>query len=109
MRIDEVKGGFLAAQGTVDFRNRDLALDVFCSEADASVLNAFIKAPIDFGGKMSFAAQVSGTIENPAANASLSVSQGQIADTPFDNLYGMFTLRDDLYNIEQLYVQKDIY
>jgi len=109
VRIDEEKGGFLAAQGTVDFRNRDLALDAFCSEADASVLNAFIKAPIDFGGKMSFAAQVSGTIENPSANASLSVSQGQIADTPFDNLYGMFTLRDDLYNIEQLYIQKDVY
>ena len=109
VRIDEVNGGFLAAQGTIDFRNRNLALDAFCSEADASVLNAFIKAPIDFGGKMSFAAQVGGTIENPAANASLSVSQGQIADTPFDNLYGMFILRDDLYNIEQLYVQKDIY
>ena len=109
VRIDEEKGGFLAAQGTVDFRNRNLAIDAFCSEADASVLNAFIKAPVDFGGKMSFAAQVSGTIENPAANASLSVSQGQIADTPFDNLYGMFTLRDDLYNIEQLYIQRDIY
>lgn len=109
VRIDEEKGGFLAAQGTIDFRNRNLALDAFCSEADASVLNAFIKAPVDFGGKMSFAAQVSGTIENPAANASLSISQGQIADTSFDNLYGMFTLRDDLYNIEQLYIQKDVY
>lgn len=109
VRIDEEQGGFLAAQGTVDFRNRNLALDAFCSEADASVLNAFIKAPVDFGGKMSFAVQVSGTIDNPAANASVTINQGQIADTPFDNLYGMFTLRDDLYNIEQLYIQKDIY
>ncbi|MGL5206376.1 MAG: translocation/assembly module TamB domain-containing protein [Acidaminococcaceae bacterium] len=108
-RIDEELGGFFAAQGTVDFRSGKLALDAFCSEADASVLNAFIKAPVDFGGKMSLAAQVSGTIDNPTANASVTISQGQIADTPFDNLYGMFTLRDDLYNIEQLYIQKDIY
>ena len=109
MRAEEETLGFMAAQGTIDFRNRDLALEMFCSDANAALLTAFMKNPVDFGGKMGIAAQINGTIEKPEANASLSISQGQVAGTSFDNLYGMFTLRDDVYKIEQLFIQKDIY
>ncbi|HIU63759.1 MAG TPA: translocation/assembly module TamB domain-containing protein [Candidatus Avacidaminococcus intestinavium] len=101
--------GFMAARGTIDFNNRNLDLEVFSNEANAALLTAFMQNPIEFGGKMNFAAQITGTIDHPEANASLAISQGTVMETPFDNLYGMVTLRDDIFKIEQLFIQKDIY
>lgn len=109
MRAEEEQQGFIAAQGTIDFRGRGLNLELFASEVSAGLLTSFLKKPVALGGRMNIAAQVGGTIDNPEANASLAISGGELAGATFDNLYGMFNLREDFYQIEQLFIQKDIY
>lgn len=105
----EMGGGLMAAQGTVNVKNRQMALEIGANNASARLLTALMENPIEFNGKMNFVAQVAGTMENPTANASLEITQGNMAGTSFDTLYGMFNLKDDVYKIDQLFIQKDVY
>ena len=109
MKAQEDNGGFIAAQGNVDFVKRKIDLEVGCSKVSAAIITAFMENVPDFGGTMDFTAQLMGDLDNPSGNISMQISQGKLAGVTFDNLYGMVTLRDDMFNLEQLFLEKDIY
>lgn len=109
MKAQEDTGGFIAAQGSVDLRTRKIDLEVGSNKANAAILTAFMANPPDFGGTMDFTAQLTGDLDNPKGNISLQVGQGKLAGITFDNLYGMVTLRDDMFKLEQLMLEKSIY
>ena len=109
MKAEEETGGFMAAQGKIDFKGRKIDLEIGCNKVNAAILTAFMADPVDLGGQMDFAAQLTGSLDNPNGNVSLQVTQGTVAGVSFDNLYGMVTLRDDMFKLEQLLLQKDVY
>ncbi len=109
MKAQENTGGFIAAQGSVDLRTRKIDLEVGSNKANAAILTAFMTNPPDFGGMMDFTAQLTGDLDNPKGNLSLQVSQGELSGVTFDNLYGMVTLRDDMFKLEQLLLEKSVY
>jgi len=109
LKAEEEAGGFMAAQGMVDLKSRKIDLEVGCNKVNAAILTAFMANPIDFGGQMDFTAQLTGNLDNPNGNISLQVTQGKVAGISFDNLYGMVTLRDDVFKLEQLFLEKDVY
>ncbi len=109
MKAEEETGGFMAAQGKVDFKGRKIDLEIGCNKVNAAILTAFMAKPVELGGQMDFTAQLTGSLDNPNGNVSLQVTQGTVAGVSFDNLYGMVTLRDDMFKLEQLLLEKDVY
>jgi len=109
MKAEEETGGFMAAQGTVDLKGRKIDLEIGCNKVNPAILTAFMANPVDLGGQMDFTAQLTGDLDNPNGNISLQVTQGKVAGVSFDNLYGMVTLRDDMFKLEQLLLEKDVY
>ncbi|MEG0797179.1 MAG: translocation/assembly module TamB domain-containing protein [Acidaminococcaceae bacterium] len=101
--------GFMLAQGTVDVKKGNISLEVGGTNTSAELLTAFMLEPVSFDGNMDFTAQISGTLDNPVANGSVQITQGQVSGVTFDNFYGMFTLKDDVYRLDQLFLEKDIY
>lgn len=109
LQANEADGGFMAAQGYADIRKRLIEMEIGCNSCDARLLTAFLEHPLDFTGKTDITAQLSGSLDNPKGNFSLQVTQGKLSGVGFDNLYGMVTLRDDMFKLEQLLIQKGIY
>jgi translocation and assembly module TamB len=111
LKAVETGGGLLVAQGEINARKgvRTIDMELDTNGANAKLLTAFMTHPIDLEGKLDIAAQVKGSLDNPEGNFSLQVSPGVIETVPFDNLFGMVTLRNDMFKLEQVLIQKGQY
>ena len=110
LQATEAQGGILAAQGNVDLRKKTVDLELATNAASAKLLTvAFANNPPDVTGKMNIAAQVKGPLDNPKGNFSLELDGGSVNGVAFDSLYGMVTLRDQMFSLEQFLIQRDVY
>ena len=111
LRAVEADGGLMVAQGEIDTRKqaRTIDLEVDANNASAKLLTAFMTHPVNLDGRMDIGAQIKGSLDNPEGNFSLQVSPGSIETVAFDNLYGMVTLRNDRFKLEQVLIQKGEY
>ena len=97
--------GFLVAKGTADLQG-PLALDLGGRDVDAGILAAWLESSAEIQGKMNFAAQIGGTAASPQGGLSLEIHDGGVTNATFDDLYGLFVLRDDTIQVNQLYITK---
>lgn len=109
LKAIENDGGVLLAQGTLDTKKRTIDMELGCNKANAKLLTTFMTHPLELEGSMDVAAQLNGNLDNPKGNLSLQIDNGAVSGVAFDSLYGMVTLRDDIFKMEQLLLQKGIY
>lgn len=108
-KAEEAAGGMMAAQGTLDYNNDKINMEVGGNNLTATILTAFMVDPPSLKGSLSFAAQFSGSLKYPDGNASIQIEKGSVSDVAFDNLIGMVTLRKDMFKLEQLLLTKGEY
>lgn len=109
LRAQEAGGGLLAAQGNLDIFKRTIDLEVATNGANAKLLNVGLDNPLDIAGKLNITAQLKGNLDNPNGNFSLELQDGSLSGMAFDHVYGMVTLRDGMFHVDQALVQKDVY
>ncbi len=97
--------GYIVAKGTADM-NGPLALEIGGHEVNAGLLAAWMEFKSEIQGKMNFVAQVTGTAKSPAAALSLEIHDGGVPNATFDELYGLFSLKDEVIQVNQLYITK---
>ncbi|MDR2006871.1 MAG: translocation/assembly module TamB domain-containing protein, partial [Acidaminococcales bacterium] len=99
--------GRIAGQGEADLRGGGLELELGGNDVDASILTAFMQKPVDFQGKLNFLVQAGGSAQNPGISASVQISPGSVENVSFDNLYGLFNIKDGVLTLNQLFIAKD--
>ena len=109
LQARESGGGLLAAQGNFDMRKRTIDLELATSEANAKLLTVGMDNPPDVNGKLNIVAQLKGNLDDPNGNFSLEMKEGSISGVAFDNVYGMVTLRNDMFHLDQFLIQRDVY
>lgn len=109
LQAQETSGGLFAAQGSFDLFKRTIDLEVAANAINAKLLTVAMAEPMDIQGKMNVAAQVKGNLDMPDGNMSLELNNGVLSGVAFDNVYGMVTLRKDMFTVDQLLIQKDVY
>ena len=97
--------GMVVAKGTADM-NGPLALEVAGRDVDAGLLAAWLDTTAEVQGKMNFVAQVGGTAKSPAGGLSLEIRKGGVTNATFDELFGLFLLKDDVIHVDQLFITK---
>jgi translocation and assembly module TamB len=97
--------GFIAAKGTADLKG-PLAMEVGGKDIDAGILAAWLDTKTEIKGKLDFLAQIGGTADSPQAGVSLAIRDGGVTNATFDELFGLFVLKDGIIQINQLYVNK---
>ena len=65
--------------------------------------------PPEVSGKLNIVAQLKGKLDDPSGNFSLEMKEGSISGVSFDSLYGMVTLRNDMFHLDQFLIQRDVY
>lgn len=100
--------GVLAVRGKADL-NGALDFEAGGRDIDAGLITAIFNTNFNVSGKLNFAAQVSGTAQNPRADVSLEIAGGGVGASAFDSLYGLFILHDHSININQLFLTKGQY
>ncbi len=100
--------GRLAGRGTIDFKG-DMDVEVGGQNLSPSLLTVFMEHPLEVGGNMSFLMQFSGATQRPVVSASMQISPGRVSNVIFDNLYGLFSVKEDIFHIDQLFIQKGEY
>lgn len=100
--------GKILGTGVADL-NGEINLEFGGNNLDASLLTALMDRPIEVKGNLSFLVQATGTAEKPIVSASLNVSPGIIENVTFDNFYGLFSMKEDQFSIDQLFIEKDVY
>ena len=109
LKAVENDNGILLAQGTFDTKKRTINMELACDKANAKLLTTFMTHPVELTGSMDVAAQMNGNLDNPDGNMSLQINNGEVSGVAFDSLYGMVTLRNDIFKMEQLLLQRGIY
>lgn len=109
LQARESGGGLIAAQGNIDLRKRTLDLELATSEANAKLLTVALDNPPEVSGKLNIVAQLKGKLDDPSGNFSLEMKEGSISGVSFDSLYGMVTLRNDMFHLDQFLIQRDVY
>lgn len=97
--------GFVVAKGTADLQG-PLALEIGGKDIDAGLLAAWLDFKADIQGKMDFVAQISGTAKSPQAGLSLDIRDGGVTNATFDQLFALVSLKDDIIQVNQLYINK---
>ena len=100
--------GIMVAKGTADM-NGPLALEVGGRDMDAGILAAWLDSTAEIQGKMNFMAQVGGTAKSPTAGLSLDIQKGGVTSATFDELFGLFSLQDEVIHVNQLFITKGEY
>lgn len=100
--------GILAARGTADL-DGPLNLEVGGRDLDAGLLTAWFDAAVTTKGKLSFAAQVSGTAKHPHTAVSMEIAGGQLGSATFDSLYGLFIIDSGSIRVDQILLTKGPY
>lgn len=102
------KDGMLAVKGTAELGGK-LDMEMAGNHIDAKILTDWFGLDLDTEGDMDFAIQLSGTAEEPYANASVEITNVGIGTTQFDKLVGMFVVDNRMLQINQLLLSKDEY
>ena len=97
--------GLVIAKGTADLKG-PLALEIGGRDIDAGLLAAWLDTKAEIQGKMNFLAQLGGTSSSPQAGLSLDIRDGGVTNATFDELYGLFVLKDEIVQVNQLYITK---
>jgi translocation and assembly module TamB len=99
--------GVMLARGRADLNvNGPITMEIGGRGIDAGLVSAFFNTSINPTGKLDFAAQVSGTSDNPHTALSLELVNGGIGDTTFDSLYGLLSLDKNVINVNQILLKK---
>lgn len=109
LEAHETSGGVLAAQGSLDVRKKTLDLEVAANQISPRLLTVAMADPVELDGKMNIAAQLKGSFDSPDGNFSLEIDDGSVSGVSFDSAYGMATLRNDMFSVDQFLVKRDIY
>lgn len=99
------QNGFVVAKGSADLQG-PLALEIGGKDIDAGILATWLDTKTEVQGKLSFLAQIGGTARSPQVGLSLEIRDGGVTNATFDQLYGLFVLKDDVIEVNQLYVNK---
>ena len=97
--------GFIIAKGTADLKG-PLAMEIGGHDMDAGLFAAWLDSSADIQGKLNFLAQIGGTAAKPQASLSFDIHDGGVTNATFDELDGLFVLKDDIIQINQLYITK---
>lgn len=97
--------GFVVAKGTADMKG-PLAMEVGGKDVDAGLLAAWLDTKTEIQGKLDFLAQINGTAQSPLIGLSLDIRNGGVTNATFDQLFGLFVLKDDIIQVNQLYINK---
>ena len=97
--------GFIVAKGTADLKG-PLAMEVGGRDVDAGILAAWLESSADIQGKLNFVAQIGGSAAKPQASLSFDIHDGGVTNATFDELDGLFVLKDDIIQINQIYITK---
>ncbi len=100
--------GVLVAQGQADL-NGKIDLEVGGRSIDTGILTALFDTTVETKGQFSFNAQATGTTVDPNVAVSLEVKNGSIANTEFDNLYGLLIFNKGSIHVNQLFVARGPY
>lgn len=100
--------GVLAVHGSADL-NGPLQLEIGGRDIDAGLITNWFDSNIETKGKLNFAAQVTGTTNNPSAAVSLEIAGGGVANATFDSLYGLLLLDQGSIHVNQLLLTKGAY
>ncbi len=100
--------GTLAAQGSAAL-DGPLNLEIGGQGIDAGIITALLGVDWDLKGKLQFAAQVDGTMQEPQAALSLEINGGGVKDASFDSLYGLLILEKGNIQVNQVLLRKGIY
>lgn len=73
------------------------------------LLDVFGKSDINVDTSIDFAAQLSGNGDNPDANVSAQLNGGTINGVSISNVYALFNVRDDIIDLNQVYISKAPY
>ena len=97
--------GMLAATGTIDL---DGGIDARLSaqKIQAGLLSAAAGLNTEAVGTLDLEAQFGGTMDHPLADASLTITDGGVRGSTFDSLTGLFHLRGDVIELEQVVATK---
>lgn len=109
LQAQESGGGLIAAQGNFNLKERTIDLELATSEANAKLLTVGMDNPPEVSGKLNIVAQLKGNLDDPNGNFSLEMKEGSISGMAFDSLYGMVTLRNDMFHLDQFLIQRDVY
>ena len=109
LQAQENGGGLIAAQGNFNLKERTIDLELATSEANAKLLTVGMDNPPEVSGKLNIVAQLKGKLDDPNGNFSLEMKEGSISGMAFDSLYGMVTLRNDMFHLDQFLIQRDVY
>ncbi len=101
----EQGSGKLAIQGTADL-NGELNARISAQGINAGLLTRLMNLDMDTRGTLDFDAQLGGTVENPSADVSVTITGGGIGATTFDSLAGLLNLKNGIVSVNQLIVQK---
>ncbi|GBG58053.1 hypothetical protein SPFL3102_01773 [Sporomusaceae bacterium FL31] len=100
--------GVLAVHGSADL-NGPLQLEIGGRDIDAGLITNWFDSDVETKGKLNFAAQVSGTANDPNAAVSLEIVGGGVANATFDSLYGLLLLDQGSIHVNQLLLTKGTY
>lgn len=100
--------GVLKAVGTADL-DGPINLQIGGQGIDAGLLSAWLDMSLPTQGQLQFAAQITGTAQEPHGAVSLEVNKGGIGATTFDSLYGLFVLEKNNIQVNQILLRKGPY
>ena len=100
--------GILVARGSADLTG-DSKLEIGGRDIDAGLLTAWLDSNIETKGKLTFSAEINGKTRDPQVALSLQITNGQVANAGFDELYGLFTLNKGSIHVNQVMLLKGIY
>lgn len=103
-----VLDGLLAAQGEADL-DGELKLQVASRDVPVEAILPITGKEIPLSGKLNFLANINGTMKDPLAETSITLSDASYNDVQFDSLYGLLNVKDGVVNINQGLVTKNIY
>ncbi len=103
-----VKSGLLAIQGDVELEGK-INLTAAAMSVPVELILPLTGKEIPFTGNLDFLANVSGTVKNPEAEASITLANGSYNEVGFDHFYGLLYLKDGALRIHQALLAKGPY
>lgn len=101
--------GYIRADGTVDIAQKVLDVHASAMEANPRIVNIAMKEPLKLKGYMNMDAALTGSFDNPKAQATLDVVNGSFSDISFDKVSLAAKLENDTIHIEKMDATRDVY
>lgn len=97
--------GVITGDGVFDMAGR-LDGSITAKNIDAGLIAAAAGIGVEFTGAVDIGTKIGGTFENPAADATLSVTGGGVGGSSVDEMRGSFSLRDGIISVNELVAKK---